>query len=171
MVLRIHSCCYVRYLQQKLSRNTRQVSGKYFIIYWIKYFKIGLKIGLKILWDDIFIIMFYLEVSHIEILEIKCPYSELFWSVFSPHFPAFKVNTDRYGVSLRIQSECGKMWNRKNLRIWTLFTQWCTKRLINIFQIIYKDSSVFFTKVTVQKKDVLQFQLQDYMYKEDSMYP
>ena len=94
------------------------------------------------------------------------------YGVFSgPYFPAFGQNTDRYGVSLRIQSECGKMWNWKNLRIWTLFTQWCTKRLINIFQIIYKDSSVFFTKVTVQKKDVLQFQLQDYMYKEDSMYP
>ena len=35
----------------------------------------------------------------------KCLYSELFWSTFS----AFGLNTDRYGVSLRIQSECGKM--------------------------------------------------------------
>ena len=34
----------------------------------------------------------------------------------SPYFPAFGLNTDRYGVSLRIQSECGK--------IRTLFTQW-----------------------------------------------
>ena len=38
-------------------------------------------------------------------LRKKCPYSELFWSVFS----AFGLNTERHGVSLRIQSECGKM--------------------------------------------------------------
>ena len=29
-----------------------------------------------------------------------------------PHFPAFEMNTERYGVSLRIQSECGKMQTR-----------------------------------------------------------
>ena len=29
-----------------------------------------------------------------------------------PHFPAFGLNTEKYGVSLRIQSECGKMWSR-----------------------------------------------------------
>ena len=26
-----------------------------------------------------------------------------------PHFPAFKLNTERYGLSLPIQSECGKI--------------------------------------------------------------
>ena len=36
------------------------------------------------------------------------PYLELFWSAFFPHFPAFGVNTKRYGVSLRIQSKCRK---------------------------------------------------------------
>ena len=35
------------------------------------------------------------------------------------------LNTERYSVSVRIQSECGKMRNRK-LRIRTLFTQWLT---------------------------------------------
>ena len=35
-------------------------------------------------------------------LRKKCPYSELFWSAFLPHFPAFGLNTERYGVSLRI---------------------------------------------------------------------
>ena len=29
-----------------------------------------------------------------------------------PYFPAFGLNTERYGVSLPIQSECGKMWTR-----------------------------------------------------------
>ena len=28
------------------------------------------------------------------------------------HFPTFGLNTERYGVSLRIQSECGKMRTR-----------------------------------------------------------
>ena len=30
----------------------------------------------------------------------------------APHLPAFGLNTDRYGVSLCIHSECGKMWTR-----------------------------------------------------------
>ena len=38
-----------------------------------------------------------------------CPYLELFWSAFFPHFPAFGLKTERYGVSVRIQSEYGKM--------------------------------------------------------------
>ena len=38
-------------------------------------------------------------------LRKKCPYSELFWSAFS------RLRTE-YGVSLRIQSECGKMRTR-----------------------------------------------------------
>ena len=37
-----------------------------------------------------------------------CPYSQLFWPTFSPHFPAFGLNTERYTVSLRIQ------YNREN---------------------------------------------------------
>ena len=33
-------------------------------------------------------------------------------SYFGPHFPAFGLNTERYGVSLHIQSKCGKMRTR-----------------------------------------------------------
>ena len=40
------------------------------------------------------------------------PYSELFWSAFFSYFPAFGLNTKRYGVSLRIQSKCKKMRTR-----------------------------------------------------------
>ena len=37
------------------------------------------------------------------------------YEVFSgPYFPAFGLNTERYLLSLRIQSECGKMRTRKN---------------------------------------------------------
>ena len=37
------------------------------------------------------------------------------YGVFSgSYFPAFGLNTERSGVSLRIQSECGKIWTRNN---------------------------------------------------------
>ena len=36
-------------------------------------------------------------------------------SYSSPYFPEFGLNTERYSVSLRIQSECGKMWTRITL--------------------------------------------------------
>ena len=38
----------------------------------------------------------------------KCLHSELFWSVF----PTFGMNTERCGVSVRIQCKCGKMRTR-----------------------------------------------------------
>ena len=42
-------------------------------------------------------------------LHENCPYLGFFW----PYFPGFGLNTERYGVSLRIQSEYGKMRTRK----------------------------------------------------------
>ena len=45
-------------------------------------------------------------------LRKKSPYSELFWSAFFSHFSAFGLNTEIYSVSLHIQSECGKMWEK-----------------------------------------------------------
>ena len=45
-------------------------------------------------------------------LRKKCPCSELFWSAFFPHFPAFGLNTERYGEYLSVFSpnagKCGK---------------------------------------------------------------
>ena len=37
-----------------------------------------------------------------------------FIKIFVPYFPAFELNTERCGVSLRIHCEWGKIWNRKN---------------------------------------------------------
>ena len=54
------------------------------------------------------------KTSHDISLRKKCHYSDLFWSAFSPNFRAFGLNTKRYGLSLRIQSECGKVLTRKN---------------------------------------------------------
>ena len=45
-------------------------------------------------------------------------------SFSGPYFPAFELSTDRYFVSLRIQSECGKIQTRKTQNTDT-FTQ-CT---------------------------------------------
>ena len=45
-------------------------------------------------------------------------------SFSDPHFPAFGLNTESYGLSFRIQSECRKMGTRKSPNIQTLFTQW-----------------------------------------------
>ena len=37
------------------------------------------------------------------------------YGVFSgPYFPALGLNTERYSVSLHIQSECRKIWTKKN---------------------------------------------------------
>ena len=40
----------------------------------------------------------------------KCPYSEY----SGQYFPAFGLNTKRYGISLRMQCECWKMRSRIN---------------------------------------------------------
>ena len=34
------------------------------------------------------------------------------WSYSGPHFPVFELNSEKYGVSLRIQPECEKMRTR-----------------------------------------------------------
>ena len=43
---------------------------------------------------------------------IHCIKSVRIRSYSGPHFPAFGLNTERYGVSLRIQSKGGKMRTR-----------------------------------------------------------
>ena len=45
------------------------------------------------------------------ILREKCLNTEFFYGLY---FPAFGLITERYGVSLPIQSECGKIRTRKN---------------------------------------------------------
>ena len=45
------------------------------------------------------------------------------WSLSVLYFLAFGLNTERYLISFRIQSKCGKIRTRK-LQIRTLFTQW-----------------------------------------------
>ena len=41
-----------------------------------------------------------------------CVKSVRIWSYSGPHFPAFALNTERYGVFLHIQAQRGKMRTR-----------------------------------------------------------
>ena len=45
------------------------------------------------------------------------------WSLSSPYFPAFGMNTEMYRVNLRKQSECGKIRTRKTPK-WKLFAKY-----------------------------------------------
>ena len=46
---------------------------------------------------------------------LHCMRSVCTRSFSGTYFPAFGLNTERYGVSLCIQSKCGKIWIRKTL--------------------------------------------------------
>ena len=46
------------------------------------------------------------------LLDNHCVKSVLIWSYSGPYFLALGLNTDRYAVSLCIQSESGKIWTR-----------------------------------------------------------
>ena len=41
------------------------------------------------------------------------------WSFPGLYFPAFGLNMEKYGVSLRIQSECGKTWAKEAMNTGT----------------------------------------------------
>ena len=47
------------------------------------------------------------------IFSLHCVKSVRMWCFSGPYLPAFELNTERYSVSLRIQSKCGKIWTRK----------------------------------------------------------
>ena len=72
------------------------------------------------------------------ILREKCLNTEFFSGLY---FPAFGLITERYGVSLPIQSECGENTDQKKLRIWTLFKH-CDRLKEVSFLRIYKQTSI-----------------------------
>ena len=51
-----------------------------------------------------------------------CVKSVRIWSFSGPCFTAFGLNTESYGLSLRIQSECGKILTRKSSNTDTFHT-------------------------------------------------
>ena len=61
-------------------------------------------------------------------------------SYSAPHFPAFGLNTERYSVSLRIQSECGKMRTRITPNTDTFYAVQLTK-YIQFFKLLLVSTS------------------------------
>ena len=64
------------------------------------------------------------DIQHTNLM-LSCPAFHLYFNP-NPQFCCISLckkclNTEFFLV--RIQSECGKIWTRKKLRIWTLFTQ------------------------------------------------
>ena len=54
------------------------------------------------------------EIVMVRLLGIHCVKSVRIRSFSGPYFPKFGLNTERYGVSQRIQPECGKIRTRKS---------------------------------------------------------
>ena len=78
------------------------------------------------------------------------------YGVFSgPYFPAFGLNTERYSVSLRIQSECGRIRSRKN----SVFGHFSRSEIFSNFRGVCSQPSVWVIEaVTVGcSKNIFEF--------------
>ena len=53
---------------------------------------------------------------------LHCVKSAHIRSFSGPYFPAFELNTERYGISLHIQYKCGKIRTRKTPNTHTFYT-------------------------------------------------
>ena len=71
------------------------------------------------------ILNYYIFYQLLQSLREKYPSTEFFSDLY---FPALGLNTDRYPVSLRIQSKCGEIWTRKN----SVFGQFSRGELYNL---------------------------------------
>ena len=54
-----------------------------------------------------------LAVTQNKLIELHCVKRVRIWSFSGPYFPAFVLNTERYSVFFRIQSEYRKIWTTK----------------------------------------------------------
>ena len=61
-------------------------------------------------WQNLFLLTYARRLNH---YGSHCMKSVRIRNFSGPYFPAFGLNTDRYGISFRIQSECGKIRTRK----------------------------------------------------------
>ena len=85
--------------------------------------------------NTVFLIVYKISKSHHD----HCVKSVRFWSYSGPYFPAYGPNTKRYSVSLRIQSECGKIRTRITLNTDKFYAVDCT-----IFQLLAQLKRSFF---------------------------
>ena len=93
------------------------------------------------------------------------------WKVFKygdfsgPYFPILGLDTERYEVFLRIQSESVKIRSRKKLRIWTHFTQWITFEIYFLMRFFSKmnynnfsrNMSIIFSFIPLMLKKIGHF--------------
>ena len=96
----------------------------------------------------------------------RCMKSVLIRSYCGPYFPAFGLNMKRYSVSLRIQSECGKIWTRITPNTVT-FTRWMTSLVISaIHAVVTMTTLSFGTKSRIQNPIKISFHytLPDYQF-------
>ena len=92
----------------------------------------------------------FLKSSH-------CVESVLIWSFSGPYFLAFGLNAERYSLSLRIQSKCGKMRTRKapNTRTFhamSIKDVWQVPKYASVLDPIYsclKDTWQFITSLVL----------------------
>ena len=78
-------------------------------------------------------------------LRKKCPSTDFF---SASHFAVFELNTEIYGVNLRIQPKYRKIWTRKKLLIWTL------SRSTSIFKCsIFKESCINLFRIPLTQKN------------------
>ena len=89
-------------------------------------------------------------------------------SFSGPYFPAFGLNTEKYGVSLRVQSECGKKQTRKTPNTETLHavSNIEIKKLMTVAKCdgTKNDSSLYFYAYcvkSVQNEEFFLFQIQE----------
>ena len=84
-----------------------QTSSYISVVLWVMHGDIILNLGLC---DYIVCRKFTVLIL---VWSLYCVKSLRIRNFSDPNFPAFGLNTERYGVSLRIQSECGKIRTRK----------------------------------------------------------
>ena len=98
-----------------------------------------------------------------QVPKYHCVKSVHIWSFSGPYFLVFGLNTERYGVLLRIQSECGKIWTRKipNTDIFLRTVCLYHKRVL---QIIFKSCFCFFL---FWYRFLCRFSYSDYENKQD----
>ena len=76
-------------------------------------------------------------------------------SYSDPHFPAFRLNTERYGVSLCIQFKCGKMRTKINPDTDTFYSV-TISQIPSSCLIVYRGKAdvIFYpSSITISSKD------------------
>ena len=70
------------------------------------------------------------------------------------YFPTFGLNTERYSVSLHIQSECAAKYGPEKLQIRTLFTQWMA--FSNNQKKFFKSKIMYLDKLITPKARIIK---------------